>query len=53
MCVVVFCVVCLIVNSGLIGAGQLVSCNTEAIAFDLYNGTDDTTIPWAGVNNFD
>ena len=51
--VIIFCVVCLIVNSGLIGAGQLVSCNTLVISDELYDGNNNATIPWAGVTNFD
>lgn len=42
----------LIVNSDLENAIEYTSCNTENIVYSTYNGNNNASIPWSGVNNF-
>ena len=50
--VIILCVACLVINSGLISAARLTTCNAQNIASEVYNGNNNTTIPWSGINNF-
>lgn len=42
----------LIVNSDLQQAVDFTSCNTQNIVNEAYNGNDNDTIPWSGLQNF-
>ena len=42
----------LIINSDLQYAVDNVSCNTQNILFEAYNGNSNETIPWSGLSNF-
>ena len=51
--VIAICIASLIVNSDLMKAIDYTQCNTENIVYQTYNGNDNTTIPWSGINKFD
>ena len=42
----------MIVNSDLQQAVDFTSCNTQNVIKQAYNGNDNNTIPWSGINNF-
>lgn len=42
----------MIVNSDLQQAIEFTSCNTRNVIEETYNGNNNATIPWSGVNNF-
>lgn len=49
MCVAI---AALIVNSDLQKAIDFTTCNTDNIVYQTYNGNNNKTIPWSGINNF-
>lgn len=50
--VIALCIASLVVNSDLTNALQYTQCNAENIVYQTYNGNNNSTIPWSGINNF-